>query len=235
MILKRGTNINLSDLKDEFQKYIQVPILKTPLDSLYQWVELQQEYNAAISEISTKLEILDDEFQVLYKHNPIHHMECRLKSIQSIMGKLTKLDLPKTVQSIKENIMDIAGIRIICNYLDDIYTIEELLLNQKDIELVRRKDYIEQPKESGYRSLHLIVTVPVFLSRKTEIVPVEIQLRTIPMDYWASLEHKLRYKTKSDDIEMYKKQLVDCADQLSEIESTMKNIHISLDSGREQS
>lgn len=225
MILKRSTNINLSELKEEFLGLAPIEDDSSPLNSLYQWVELQQIYNGAISEISTKLEILDDEFQINYRHNPIHHMECRLKSIHSIMDKLENMDQPKTIQSIKKNIVDIAGIRIICNYIEDIYKIEELLLNQDDITLIRRKDYIKNPKESGYRSLHLIVSIPVFLSRTTEIVPVEIQLRTITMDYWASLEHKLRYKTKSNDTDTYKKQLIDCSSQLAEIENTMQYIH----------
>jgi len=230
LILKRSTNINLIELKEHFQDPFPNAAPINSIEVISQWMELQQVYNAAISEVSTKLEILDEEFQIHYAHNPIHHIECRLKSTQSIAGKVKRLGLPREFPTIKEKVLDIAGIRVICNYLDDIYTVENLLLGQNDIQLIKRKDYIKNPKKSGYRSLHIIVSVPVFLSKKTEIVPVEIQLRTIAMDYWASLEHKLQYKTKSSDTEIYRQQLIDCADQLAKIEDTMKNIHLHIES-----
>jgi len=229
LILKRKTNINLAELKEQSHSFLSISSNVNPIETYSQWIELQQVYNAAISEISTKLEIFDDEFQIHYTHNPIHHMECRLKSIQSIARKLDKLNFNNNIQAVKENVLDIAGIRVVCNYIDDIYNIEDLLLGQDDVKLITRKDYIKNPKSSGYRSLHLIVSVPVHLSKRTEVVPVEIQLRTIPMDYWASLEHKLQYKAKSTETESYRKQLIECAAKLAEIEKTMKSIHLDIE------
>ncbi|PKM44094.1 MAG: GTP pyrophosphokinase, partial [Firmicutes bacterium HGW-Firmicutes-6] len=162
--------------------------------SLKEFLLQQQIYRAAIKEIKTKLEILDEEFQARYDHNPIHHMEYRLKAPQSIAEKMQKKGLEITAENIRKNLTDIAGVRVICNYLNDINRIANLLIRQDDITLVRKNDYISEPKKNGYRSLHLIVLVPIFLAERTESVPVEIQIRTIAMDFWASLEHQLKYK-----------------------------------------
>ncbi|MGN0623710.1 MAG: GTP pyrophosphokinase family protein, partial [Oscillospiraceae bacterium] len=140
-------------------------------------------YNSGIKEIRTKLEILDEEFQTKYAYNPIHHIESRLKSIKSIVNKVKEKDLPVTLENIKENITDIAGIRVICNYIDDIYRVEKLLVSQNDVKLLRRRDYIQNPKASGYQSLHLLVEIPIFLSDGATPIPVEIQIRTIAMDF----------------------------------------------------
>lgn len=199
------------------------------LNMMQDFLNMQQLYNAAIKEISTKLEILDDEFQVRYDHNPIHHMECRLKSPQSMMEKLSRKDLPTNLSSAKENLTDIAGIRVICNYIEDIYCIANLLIQQDDILLIRRSDYISNPKPTGYRSLHLVVKVPVFLSDHKEDVPVEIQIRTIAMDFWASLEHQLKYKTNKELPEFIYQELTECSDQIALLDQRMQNIYHQLE------
>ena len=182
-------------------------------------------YNSGIKEIRTKLEILDEEFQTKYSYNPIHHIESRLKSIKSIMEKIKEKNLEVTVENIRANVTDIAGIRVICNYLDDIYKVEKLLLTQSDVTLLRRRDYIKEPKTSGYQSLHLIVEVPIFLSDGAIPIPVEIQIRTIAMDFWASLEHKLKYKTDNDVAEDLRYRLKICARAIQELDTEMQNIN----------
>ena len=184
-----------------------------------------QLYNAGIKEIRTKLEILDEEFRAKYSYNPIHHIESRLKSPGSIMGKVKDKGLPVTEKSIAENIQDIAGVRVICNYIDDIYRVSELLTGQDDVSLIRVRDYIKEPKPSGYKSLHLIVEIPIFLSTGPVPIPVEIQIRTIAMDFWASLEHKLKYKTDNDVSEELRDRLRVCADKISRLDAEMQDIH----------
>ncbi len=184
------------------------------------FVAKMQIYNSAIKEIRTKLEILDDEFSIKFAHNPIHHMECRLKKPKSIIDKLEKKGR-KTV----DELYDIAGVRVICNYIDDIYQIADLLTRQDDITLVRVRDYIKEPKPNGYRSLHLIVKVPIFLAEKTELVPVEIQIRTIAMDFWASLEHQLKYKTTHEISEDLRDELVECAQSIYNLDEQMQRIY----------
>ena len=158
------------------------------------YVTLQCRYSAAMREVKTKLEILDDEFQSRHRRNPIHHIESRIKSIQSIMEKLSRRQHPVSMQSAVENLQDIAGIRVICSYVQDVYTVARLLTSQDDVTVRAVRDYIKQPKDNGYRSLHLIVEIPIFLQDGRQLVPVEVQIRTIAMDFWASLEHSLRYK-----------------------------------------
>ena len=199
--------------------------LKPLMEEFQDFILLRNTYHAAIREVSTKLEILDDEFQVRYDYNPIHHMECRLKSPRSLFEKLERKGLEIEIASIYQ-ITDMAGIRVICNYIDDVYAVASLLLKQDDIKLIRRRDYIKEPKESGYRSLHLVVEIPVFLSDKTEMVPVEIQLRTIAMDTWASLEHELKYK-RSGGITP-EEELKDCANAMAEVDRRMEEIHKAL-------
>ncbi len=192
-----------------------------------QFMETRNIYKAAIKEISTKLEILDDEFSVKHDYNPIHHIESRVKSIQSIFAKMEKKGLDMTIAGVNA-LTDIAGIRVICNYKDDVYTIAKLLAAQDDIELIREKDYITDPKPSGYRSLHIVVLVPVFLSEGCKRVPVEIQIRTIAMDTWASLEHELKYKRKQKLSEKDELQLLRCAEAMAEVDRRMQEIHKEL-------
>lgn len=193
--------------------------------SLKEFLLQQQIYRAAIKEIKTKLEILDEEFQARYDHNPIHHMEYRLKSPQSIAGKMQKKGLEITAENIRKNLTDIAGVRVICNYLHDIDRIANLLLRHDDITLIRKNDYINEPKKNGYRSLHLIVLVPIFLAERTESVPVEIQIRTIAMDFWASLEHQLKYKGHSDISEGLWERLKYCAESITRLDEEMQMIY----------
>ncbi len=193
--------------------------------SLRQYMAQMQLYDAAIKEVKTKLEILDNEFSIKYDHNPIHNIESRLKSPTSITEKLKRRDLPLNVQSLKDGMNDIAGIRVICNYLDDIYHIADLLTSQDDVKLLLRRDYIKHPKESGYRSLHLVVEIPVFLAERVEHVKCEVQIRTIAMDFWASLEHKLKYKGSTDVSEALRTRLKICAEAITEVDVEMQEIH----------
>ncbi len=191
-----------------------------------------QLYNAAIKEIRTKLEILDEEFSVRYSHNPIHHMEYRLKDPKSIIEKLRRKNLPITVESMTKNLYDIAGVRVICNYIEDVYRIADLLVSQDDITQVRLRDYIKQPKDNGYRSLHLVVSVPIFLAEKTVPVHVEIQIRTIAMDFWASLDHQLRYKSEDHVPAGLKERLKVCADTITSLDNEMQAIYKELKEGQ---
>lgn len=186
---------------------------------------MQHVYAAAIKEITTKLEILDEEFHIKYDHNPIHHIESRLKSIQSIYAKLKKKNLPLETEAVKENIYDIAGVRVICNYVDDIEKMAELLLKQNDVTLIRIKDYVNNPKENGYRSLHIVVKVPIFLAESVEDTPVEVQIRTIAMDFWASLEHRLKYKSDEKVSKELAARLKVCAEKINAIDKEMQHIY----------
>ena len=190
-----------------------------------EFLEMSHLYDAAIREVRTKLEILDREFSILYASNPIHHIDSRLKSPRSIIGKLERKGLPVTIESAEANLQDIAGVRIVCNYIDDIYRLADLLVRQQDLELVARKDYIREPKPNGYRSLHLVLRVPVYLSSHTELVPVEVQIRTIAMDFWASLEHELRYKNDVEATAALKSRLKRCAEQSAALDVEKQSIY----------
>lgn len=189
------------------------------------YVAMKCRYQSALREVRTKLEILDDEFQMRHSRNPIHHMESRIKSPQSIAQKLRRKGLSVSCEAAMDNLNDIAGIRVVCAYLNDTYTIAGLLTGQDDIELVQTRDYIASPKPNGYRSLHLIVRVPVFLSEGKLLLPVEVQIRTIAMDFWASLEHQLRYKEAAHVPEELNHQLLSAADRIAELDEDMQHIH----------
>lgn len=195
------------------------------LDDLQKLMELQHLYNAAIKEMQTKLDILNDEFKVRYARNPIHHVESRLKSTQSIVKKLMKKNCEVSIASAKANLNDIAGVRVVCCYIDDVYRVADMLLSQSDIELVKLKDYIKSPNYNGYRSLHLDLRIPVFLSERTEKVTVEVQLRTVAMDFWASLEHDLRYKSDKNIPESIGKDMLRCANEIAKIDAEMQTIY----------
>jgi len=192
-------------------------------------IELEMIYSSAVKEISTKLEILDDEFQSRHKRNPIHNIQSRVKSPESIFNKLYRKGYDISLESARENLNDIAGIRVICSYIDDIYTIANMLKAQDDITLVREIDYIKNPKPNGYRSLHLVLKIPVFFSSHTELVQVEVQIRTIAMDFWASLEHQLRYKSADEIPDSLSNELKECADTISSIDLKMQNIHSTVE------
>lgn len=186
---------------------------------------IQCRYSAAMKEVQTKLEILDDEFQMKHRRNPIHHIESRLKSIQSMMHKLKRKNYAVSMQSAVENLMDIAGIRVICPYVQDVYTVADLLTTQDDVQLIEARDYIQCPKENGYRSLHLLIEIPVFLREGRIMVPVEVQIRTIAMDFWASLEHDLRYKSSSNVPEPISAELQQVSQDIAALDQKMQSIH----------
>lgn len=194
-------------------------------EQIEELIELQMNYKSAVKEISTKLEILDDEFQTKHKRNPIHTIQSRVKSPESILRKLERKGFEISLKSARENLYDIAGIRVVCAYIDDIYTIANMLKLQDDITVIKVTDYIKNPKPNGYRSLHLVINVPVFFSNHTEQLPVEVQIRTIAMDFWASLEHQLHYKASDDIPEALITELKECADNISSIDQRMQNIH----------
>ena len=198
--------------------------LRESHDALKEFRILMQLYSAGINTVKNKLQTLDEEFHAKYDYNPIHHIESRLKEPRSIFDKMQRLGLPITLEGMQAGLSDIAGVRVICNYIDDAETIAELLLRQDDVELVKKSDYIHHPKESGYRSLHLVVNVPVYLSETTQRVPVEIQIRTIAMDCWASLEHHLAYKTDGDIPDALRYRLRICAMAISEVDEEMQAI-----------
>lgn len=186
---------------------------------------IQCRYSAAMREVQTKLEILDDEFQMKHKRNPIHHMQSRLKTIQSMMEKLRRKQYAVSMESAVENLTDIAGIRVICSYVQDVYTVARLLTSQDDVKLVEMTDYIRSPKPNGYRSLHLIVEIPIFLQEGRMLVPVEVQIRTIAMDFWASLEHSMRYKANGTVPEDICQELHEVGEDIAALDQKMQSIH----------
>ena len=186
---------------------------------------VQCRYQAAIREVQTKLENLDDEFQMKHKRNPIHHMQSRMKTIRSIMEKLQRKHLQQSITSAVDHLTDIAGIRVICSYLQDVYTVANLLTNQDDVHVVKVRDYIKHPKSNGYRSLHLVVEVPVYLSEGRLAVPVEVQIRTIAMDFWATLEHSLRYKARDQVPQSISDELLQTATDIAALDMRMQDIH----------
>lgn len=222
MILQRDNVPNIDQITTEFGRLIG----PDHTNELRKFFIYYNQCQAGANEIGTKLDNLDSEYELRDNHNPIHHMETRMKTPQSLFKKLKKKGLNPTFDAIQTNIFDIAGIRVITNYLDDIYAVERALSRQTDITVLKRKDYIAHPKESGYRSLHLVVSVPVFRTDGPVETPVEIQLRTVGMDMWASLEHKLRYKTNvdSDKVAQYTNQLVAYASELNGIETNLQRI-----------
>lgn len=167
-------------------------------------------YNAAMCAMTARLEIIEDEFKYRKLRCPIHHIDTRLKSAKSILGKLEKKDLDLTLSAACNNIFDIAGIRVVCSYIKDVYLIRDRLMAQDDLFIMDIKDYIESPKENGYRSLHMVIRVPVYFMNKKQMVPVELQIRTLAMDLWASLEHDIKYKS------LYQGVVTDFSDQLKE-------------------
>ena len=183
--------------------------------------KLMAYYRCAMMEVETKLNVLNQEFSLRYDRNPISSIKTRLKSPLSIRGKLERRGLDVSVESIEHNLNDVAGVRVVCSFPEDVRTIAKALLNQDDVTLIERKDYILNPKPNGYRSLHLIVAVPIFLAHEKRTMRVEIQLRTIAMDFWATLEHQLRYKKDVDFTDEMAKELKFCADLSAELDRRM--------------
>ncbi|WP_239256881.1 GTP pyrophosphokinase [Listeria ilorinensis] len=207
----------------EFQKWLgDNPNFEQNMAFLDEFQYLMMYYRSAIKEVQTKLEILADELSFKNKRHPIHSIESRIKKPRSIGEKLIRKNKEITIENIRNELRDIAGIRVICSYTDDIYTIVNMLTLQDDIVLIETKDYIKHPKESGYRSLHIIISIPIFLSNQKEYIQVEIQIRTIAMDYWASLEHSLRYKGAVPS-EVFR-QLEEYAVEIADIEEKMLHV-----------
>ena len=193
-----------------------------------EYARIQGVYEAAIREINARLQTLDDEFSLQYLHNPIHHIESRVKSLGSIIKKLHSIGCPISISNAKKNLHDIAGVRVVCCYVDDIYRIADLLLQQDDISLILEKNYIKNPKPNGYRSLHIVVDVPVYMSQGKLFIPVEIQIRTVAMDFWATLEHGIRYKATDEVSQSIVDQLRACADVITETDYKMQEIFRAL-------
>lgn len=190
-------------------------------DGIDSWKEVNLIYNAALKQVETKIEILNDEFQHVHQYNPIEHIKARIKTPESIVKKLKRHGYESTIDNMVKYINDIAGIRVICSFTSDIYRIADMVRQQKDIQVIAVKDYITYPKTSGYKSYHMIVTVPVYLSDRIVDTKVEIQIRTVAMDFWASLEHKIHYKFEGDAPEHIKSELVECAKMVSDLDNRM--------------
>ncbi len=225
---RRDNFVRQSLLSDEFLNFMQQN--KKPFDLLMSY------YECAIMEIETKFRVLNHELSLEYDNNPIESIKTRVKSYDSILKKIRRKNIPLNLQAIEENLKDIAGVRVICSFPDDIYKLAESFLKQDDITLIERKDYIKNPKPSGYRSLHLIVQVPIFLQNEKKMVNVEVQFRTIAMDFWASLDHKMRYKKELSDeeVEILQEELYDCAKQSAALDERMQRIRDRIIQKREK-
>lgn len=215
--LKEFLLSQLSEGKDLVQRYA------------HPYRELMAYYRCAMMEVSTKFQVMNEELSLQYDRNPIESIKTRLKSPESILEKLTRKGLPLTVASIENSLNDVAGVRVICSYTSDIYMLAEAFLRQDDISLIRKKDYIQSPKSNGYRSLHLIIAIPIFLHDQKRIMRVEVQFRTIAMDWWASLEHKIRYKKDLPITEEISKELYQCAELSAKLEGRMENLQTIAD------
>lgn len=194
-------------------------------DGIDTWKEVTLIYNAALKQIETKMAILNDEFQHVHQYNPIEHIKARMKSPESIVKKLKRNGYESTIDNMVKYVNDIAGIRIICSFTSDIFTIAQMISEQQDIKVIAVKDYITYPKASGYKSYHMIVTVPVYLSNRTVDTKVEVQIRTVAMDFWASLEHKIHYKFEGDAPDHIKNGLVECARMVSDLDARMLSLN----------
>ncbi|MEG1847176.1 MAG: GTP pyrophosphokinase family protein [Lachnospiraceae bacterium] len=189
------------------------------------WKEVTLIYNSVLKEIGTKLEILNDEFQHVHRYNPIEHIKSRLKTPESIVKKLKKNGYESTIENMVKYVNDIAGIRVICSFTSDIYRIADMIANQDDIKVISIKDYIQNPKPSGYKSYHMLVTVPIFLSDRIVDAKVEIQIRTVAMDFWASLEHKIHYKFEGNVPQEIKDELIECSKMVEKLDARMLSLN----------
>lgn len=220
-------------------EYMDIETVKE-LDDIFKDVEelqkfrcLMMQYECAMLEVKTKLDVLNTELSVQNSRNPIESIKCRIKEPDSIMNKMKRLKVPFTVKNIEKNLNDIAGLRVICSFPDDIYTLVDYLVKQDDIRLIQKKDYIKNPKPNGYRSLHLILEVPIFLTKEKKMMRVEVQFRTIAMDFWASLEHKLKYKKDIENAEVISQDLYFCAELISQLDGRMQQIRRRLEEKKE--
>ena len=217
-----------SELQKTFLDPTDIPDIQTYfVNQAFEFQELMMMYSCAIREMRTKLEVLNDELSVHHQRNPIEFITSRVKKPLSIVEKLHRYGVPVSVESVEKNLNDVAGVRVICSFIDDIYTVADMLLRQDDITLIKKKDYIEHPKDNGYRSLHLIIEIPVFFSNQKKNMRVEVQIRTIAMDFWASVDHQLKYKQDIEDVENADElsaELKECADIIAQTDARMQAI-----------
>ena len=204
------------------------------LANVPEFKELMMQYECAIMEVNTKLHVLNNEFSHLHQRNPIESIKTRIKTPASILEKLNRRNLPICTDSLENGLTDIAGVRVICPFPDDIYNVAELLTNQDDVITVARKDYIKNPKKNGYRSLHLIIEIPIFLASGKKNMKVEVQLRTIALDFWASLEHKIYYKFEGNAPEYISRELRDCAAITSKLDAKMLSLNEAIIAEKER-
>ena len=217
-----------SELQKTFLDTTDIPDIQTYfVNQAFEFQELMMMYSCAIREMRTKLEVLNDGLSVHHQRNPIEFITSRVKKPLSIVEKLHRYGVPVSVESVEKNLNDVAGVRVICSFIDDIYTVADMLLRQDDITLIKKKDYIEHPKDNGYRSLHLIIEIPVFFSNQKKNMRVEVQIRTIAMDFWASVDHQLKYKQDIEDVENADElsaELKECADIIAQTDARMQAI-----------
>lgn len=226
----------IHDTPDE-EEEIKQRLFSVADDKTMDWVQkksqaflkLMSYYKCAMMEVETKLHVLREEYALEHDHDPIHSIKTRLKSLPSVKAKLERLELPMSLTSIEESLHDVAGIRVVCPFRDDVYMLADALLGQDDITLITKKDYIANPKPNGYRSLHLIVAIPIFLASEKRIMQVEIQLRTVAMDFWASLEHQLLYKKEISQRDTVEAELYECAQLSAQLDARMNELRKSID------
>lgn len=222
VMIKKGEKI--SDDEREIMKRVLSEPANEVLEMLEQYDVLMMRYDSAIREVRTKLEVLNDELSLTSAQSPISSIQSRRKKTASIIDKLKKLDKELTIESIIANLNDVAGIRVICRFVDDIYKIARMLARQDDIKLIEVKDYIKNPKPNGYRSYHMIVEVPVFFASGKVLMRVEVQIRTIAMDFWANLEHQMKYKQDIEEADVIMAELKECADTIADTDLRMLSI-----------
>ena len=206
-------------------------IIREDIDS---WETVMFLYNSALKEVGTKLDILNDEFVHIHKYNPIEYIKKRIKTPESIVKKLRNSGYDSTIENMISHVKDIAGIRIVCSFTSDIYRLAEMIGKQNDLTVVSVKDYIKHPKESGYKSYHMLVTVPIFLSDRVVNTKVEIQIRTIAMDFWASLEHKIYYKFEGNAPEYISRDLRECAEIVANLDAKMLQLNEAIQETKDQ-
>ena len=214
---RREDFVRNSLLSDEFIDFVQENL--KPVNTMMAY------YQCAIMEVETKFKVLSEQYSLEYDRNPIESIKTRVKSMESLLKKIRRKNIPLTIDAIEENIQDIAGVRVICAFQDDIYKLAKCFLDQDDVILIQKKDYIANPKPSGYRSLHLIVKTPIFLKEGKKMITVEVQLRTIAMDFWASLEHKIYYKFEGDAPDYISRDLRECAEMVSTLDEKMLSLN----------
>lgn len=225
----------MADSKRE-NELIRQAMLTLTDDQTREWLQkrtkdfdkLMSYYRCAMMEIETKFNVLNEEYSLEHDRDPISSIKTRLKSLSSMMEKLECRNIPVSFSAIEDNLNDIAGVRVVCSFVEDVYALADSLLKQDDIELIEKKDYIAGPKSNGYRSLHLIVAIPIFLAHEKRVMKVEIQLRTIAMDFWASLEHQLRYKRDVEFTDNMANELYECAELSAVLDSRMNNLRKNL-------